>query len=103
MPSIRLLLVRLFPKIFGSTLHSTHGYYRSNSHNHSRAIASLNTSQSSKPSKPGEVPENGIQFSQSYDVQYGNRWDHDETNLVQLDNLNAKSMKSSNKLGKTEV
>jgi hypothetical protein len=103
MPSIRLLLVRLFPKVFGSTLYSTHGYYRSNSHNQSLAITSLNTSQSSKPSRPSEVPENGIQFSQSYDVQYGNKWDHDETNLVPLDHLNAKSMKSSNRLGKTEV
>lgn len=103
MPSIRLLLVRLFPKVFGTTMHSTHGYHRSNSHNQSLAITSLNTSQSSKPSKLSEVPENGIQFSQSYDVHYGKRWDNDETNLVPLENLNAKSMKSSNRLGKTEV
>ena len=41
----------------------------------------------------------GITYSQTYTVQYGNQWgEHDETKLMQLSDLDAEAMKSSSRV-----
>lgn len=94
MPSMRVLLVRLFPNVLGNTNHSTNKYYVSNSN--SRMGAGPNKSLNS--SQPGE---SGIKFTKSYAVQYGKQWEDDETSLVPMGAL--ASAKSDSKTSVTEV
>jgi hypothetical protein len=94
MPSMRVLLVRLFPKILGNTHDATNKYYANKSSNHigTGANKSLNLSQSG---------ESGIKFTKSYTVQYGNQMEDDETSLVAMGAL--ASTKSDSKSSITHV
>ena len=92
MPSLRVLLVRLFPKVLGSTQHATDKYYAHNVRGQGVAIASADPS--NEPSTTGQHNKNGIMYSQSYSVQHGSGWESDETSLVQLSNLDAAHSKS---------
>lgn len=99
MPSIRVLLLRLFPKLLGTTQNSN-GYYVSNSHNHiggnisvDRPGKSLNSSQ-----RGGDV--DGITYSQTYIVHWG---EHDETKSTQMSDLDPDAMKSSSRVSENEL
>jgi hypothetical protein len=83
--------VRLFPKLLDTTYHSNK-HYASNSQNYT---GSVSASRPGKSATPGQLPVGGIQYSQSYMVQYGNQWEHDETRLVQMDDLGLEAIKSS--------
>jgi hypothetical protein len=94
MPSMRVLLVRLFPKLLGTTNHSTNNYYVNNSNN--RIGAGQN-----KQLNYGKHGEIGIKLSKSYTVQYGNQWEGDETSLVPMGVL--ASAKSNSGISVSEV
>lgn len=87
MPSIRILLVRVFPRILGTTKNtSTNEYYTQGSHNRIGANVSVGRSKD-LPAPP--IDNKTIIFSQSYDVDLG-----DETHLVPMDDLLAGHGKS---------
>ena len=101
MPSMRVLLVRLFPKLLGSTQHSNAKYY-ANSHSHVGGNISINkSSKSANASQTGN--ENGITYSQTYTVRYGGQFEHDETHLVQMSDLDAEVMKSTSRISEREL
>jgi hypothetical protein len=100
MPSLRVLLVRLFPKLLG-TADPTNKYYAQNSQNYTGG--DLSTNRSGKPSTPRQSPGDGIQYSQSYMVQYGNQWEHDEAHLVQMDDLRPEAIKSSTRVNENKL
>ena len=102
MPSLRVLLVRLFPKLLGSTQHSNAKYY-ANSHSHVGGNISINRSGKSANTSQTGGKENGITYSQTYTVQYGNQFEHDETHLVQLSDLDAEAMKSTSRISESEL
>jgi hypothetical protein len=91
---MRLLLVRLFPNLLGSTNRSTNKYYMNNSNNRIGA----GPSKSLNHSEPGE---SGIKFTKSYTVQYSHQLEDDETSLVPLGDI--ASAKSSCKISVPEV
>jgi hypothetical protein len=74
MPAIRLLLLRTFPKIIGSTQDSSNqnnsGNKNSNSHNRSIIAANLNRRKASAVPEEGRSSEEGIVYSKGFDVQY---------------------------------
>ena len=85
MPSLRVLLVRLFPKVLGSTQQPSDKYY---ANNRSRGAVVASANRSNESSIPGGQPnKNGIIYSQSYSVQHGSGWESDETSLVQMGDL----------------
>lgn len=88
MPSMRLLLVRLFPKLLGTTQNKSTTKFYGNGSNSRIAAGPYKSSNSSKPG------ESGIIFSKSYTVQYGNQWENDETSLVPMDDLASNKLNS---------
>ena len=73
MPSFRVLLVRLAPKIFGSTHASRNNYYASGSHSRlggkgSKIGANVSVGRSQKDLPPTPIDNKSIMFSRSYDV-----------------------------------
>lgn len=102
MPSLRVLLVGLFPKLLGTTQHSNAKYYV-NSHSHEGGNNSVNRyGKSVKASRTNEN-EDGITYSQTFTVQYQNQFEHDETRLVQLSDLDAEAMKSTSRISDREL
>jgi hypothetical protein len=80
MPSIRVILVRLFPRILGSS-------------NRSMAYANGNTSalgnmQSSREAQVAPKNGRGIVYSRSYTVEYDQRY-NDQSRLVRMAELDA--------------
>jgi hypothetical protein len=80
MPSMRVLLVRLFPRLFGTIQNSTNKYYVNNSSN-------LMGTGPTKSLSAGQLEQSGIKYSKSYTLQYGNQWENDETYLVPMGDL----------------
>jgi hypothetical protein len=80
MPSMRVLLVHLFPRLFGTTQNSTNKYYVNNSSNRTGAGPTRSLSAS-------QLEQSGINYSKSYTVQHGNQWENDETYLVPMGDL----------------
>lgn len=86
LPSVRLLLVKLFPILGGSSVQSRQQYYNYGSGNelgnlsHSRKSFKANSTVSSPKSKAFEVGD-GVTIKRSFAVQYGNK-DVDEASLV---------------------
>lgn len=83
MPAMRVMLVRFFPKILGSSINTGKQYYissknRSRSRSNAVQLASFENSQDHK----------AIIRSTSYAVQYGDHdRENDEVRLVQMDDL----------------
>lgn len=78
MPSMRVLLVRLFPKLLSTIQNNSKtNLYRNNNNNRMRA----NPYTSSNSSQPRE---GGITFSKSHTVQHSNQWENDETSLMPI-------------------
>jgi hypothetical protein len=75
MPAIRLLLLRTFPKIIGSSQDSSNpnsnsGNKNSNSHNRSIINANVNWRKASAVPEEGRSSEDGIVYSKGFDVRY---------------------------------
>ncbi|KAH6684559.1 hypothetical protein B0J14DRAFT_465132, partial [Halenospora varia] len=104
MPSLRVLLVRLFPKMLGSTQHASNKNYLNNSHSHMGGNISVNKSHGKSKSNGG-LNGSGIMKSETYTVQYGTKGDRD-SDEVELRNLrfaDAGGMKSSSHVSETSV
>ncbi|KAK8134914.1 hypothetical protein PG984_006926 [Apiospora sp. TS-2023a] len=90
MPSLRLLLVKLFPKVIGGSTNGRSQYYMSGadpSRNNNTRNGTKNTNQSQ--SRDG----GGIVFSKSYTVEF--QKDNDEARLVRMDDLGSKGVVSA--------
>jgi len=97
MPAIRIILVRLFPKVLGSTQYGStnQNYAKYDSHqpslghsgNHASALRSRRGNEA-----PGleSINANGITYTKTFEVQHG---DNDEEHLVQMDELSVKGVK----------
>lgn len=82
MPSLRVLLVRIFPKFLGTTRNtSANEYYTQGSHNRMGANVSVGRSKD-LPALP--IDNKTIMYSQSYNVDL-----EDEAHLVSMDDLPA--------------
>ena len=92
MPSLRVLLVYLFPKVLGSSNLSNKGYYAHNSN--SRVIGNSSIGRSHQVSVTNPPNKGEIMFSQSYTVDHGIPWERDETDM-ELDDLDAMSLNST--------
>lgn len=99
MPSLRLLLVRLFPKVLGTTQRYYAKYSASgNKSTHDREprkFGTVSTSRAEQDSYPGRHELNQISYQKSYAVNYG---EADDIELVsgasEMDMRSAKSMTS---------
>ncbi|KAI9054826.1 hypothetical protein LZ554_001971 [Drepanopeziza brunnea f. sp. 'monogermtubi'] len=96
MPTLRLVLVRLFPRSLGTTQLSRtrNNYYGTQGH-----TATAGTISVVRPKGKSEVdiPRDGIRYEQSFSVHHDDRWDHDESELIELGDFD------SQKNGKTPV
>lgn len=92
MPSLRVLLVHLFPKILGTSQRSGTGYYVNNSN--SRALDNALTSRSRHRSINRPLDKSGTLVSQSYGLDHESSWDQDESHLA-LDDLDGESLSST--------
>lgn len=94
MPSLRLLLVRLFPGLMGTT-QKYYAKYSSNnarsSARRSRAVNASHISQVERGPQPPQKDMNGIRCQKSFTVEYG---DNDEMELVHVRDLDSKSARS---------
>ncbi|KAF5001159.1 hypothetical protein FGRMN_1183 [Fusarium graminum] len=94
LPSLRVLLVRLFPKILGTSLRSGYYNYGSNKPTTGNTHKSESRSQSAYvTSQRGDthrqrVDPNGITIDRRYDVEFG---ESDETYLVHMKDIDNKS------------
>ncbi|KAK6844029.1 hypothetical protein PG987_004889 [Apiospora arundinis] len=89
MPSIRLLLVRLFPKVLGGSTNKKSQYYASNAeYNHTNPKSRTKNATQSQSRGDGD-----IMHSQSYTVEY--QKDNDEASLVRMNDLSPKGAISS--------
>lgn len=91
MPSLRVLLVYLFPKILGTTQRTNTGYYMQNSGSRPGGNASTNRSHHISLNRPPDKSD--TMHSQTYAVDRVKTWDHDETHLV-LDDIDSVSLHS---------
>jgi hypothetical protein len=109
MPSLRVLLVRLFPKLLGTTQHSkTNRYYVDNSHSRIGGNISANRGGksliSSQNQSQQDVNGDGITYSQAYSVQWAEQGgEHDETKSMQMSDLDTEAMKSSSRVRENEL
>jgi hypothetical protein len=92
--------VRLFPKLLGTTHHSTDRYYANHSQSHRGGNISANRPAKSVTSSQQEGNSAGINYTQSYTVQWG---EHDQTKLIQMGDMEAEAMKSSSRLSENEL
>lgn len=95
MPSLRLLLIRIFPTVFGSAASRTNNkYYLNSSHGHQKGNISISKPKlSSNQSSQAE----GITKSQTYTVRYANKLDEgdDDEGLIEMDRFDGKATKSA--------
>jgi hypothetical protein len=92
MPSLRVLLVYLFPKVLGSSNALNKGYYVHNSQ--SRVVGNTSISRSQHVSITNPSNKGEIMFSQSYTVDHGIPWERDGTDM-ELEDLNALPLTST--------
>ncbi|KAF2731278.1 hypothetical protein EJ04DRAFT_545296 [Polyplosphaeria fusca] len=96
MPAIRVVLVRLFPKVLGTTQNTNQYYakYGSNSRAMGHgAVASANNNASHNSVPPRN--KNAITFTKTFEVQHADKVD-DEVGLVELDDFGAKGKSARN-------
>lgn len=97
LPSLRLLLVRLFPRLLGTTQRyyaryaGTSGANRSAATGQSRPCRGTGTTSHVERSQHRpEIQSNQITYQKTYAVEYGDK-DNDEVHLVQLPDMDMKS------------
>ncbi|KAK8086119.1 CFEM domain-containing protein [Apiospora phragmitis] len=88
MPSLRLLLVKLFPRVLGGSTNARSQYYMSGA-DHNRN----NTRSGKRNPNLSQSRDGGILYSKSYTVEY--QKDQDEASLVRMDNLGPKGVVST--------
>jgi hypothetical protein len=97
MPSMRVLLLKIFPRLKGTTNQSSaNGYYASNN-NHA------NRSSSKRIGTSSQVGTDGINFSKSFTLKYGSQEDEDEVQLVPMNNINPLGSKSDTRAHESVV
>jgi len=94
MPSLRILLVRVFPKLRGTSNRSNNQYYAKN---HSQRGGNISVIRATASSGPPD--NNKITYERSYTVQ--RELEEDETQLVELTELG--SMKSPARVREQEI
>ena len=117
MPSLRLMLVRIMPKVFGTTRRGTnyaYGSYGNRSQGNKYYVSSSSQSKPSanrsrhtgafnadglKISHPNPDGK-GILYQKSYTVEYG---DNDEARLVEMGNLDLKSSKQRSNVSQSSL
>ncbi|KAH7327466.1 CFEM domain-containing protein [Rhexocercosporidium sp. MPI-PUGE-AT-0058] len=91
MPTLRLLLVRLFPKIMGSTqLSRTGNNYYNSTHGHTANggnISVVRPTGRSADETDTETNDGAIRYQQSYTVHHDDQWDQDESKLIEMSDL----------------
>jgi hypothetical protein len=90
MPSIRVIFVRMFPKILGTTKENTreYGKYGSRSYN----LGGTSAVRSGLGKNPTVTTDpHAITYTKTFEVQHG---DSDETSLVQMNEFETKSSKA---------
>jgi hypothetical protein len=92
MPSLRVLLVHLFPSVLGTSNPSNKGYYVHNSS--SRVVGNSSFSQSHRVSTTNPPNKGQIMLSRSYTVDHGTPWERDEMDM-EFDDLDAISINST--------
>ncbi|PVH81289.1 hypothetical protein DL98DRAFT_559877 [Cadophora sp. DSE1049] len=96
MPTIRILLVSLFPKIMGTTQLSRtpNKYYNSSRGQHTATGGNISVvrprGKSTSENDTDMEVEDGIRYQQTYTVRHDNQWDHDESNLIQMNDMDGK-------------
>jgi hypothetical protein len=109
MPSLRVLLVRLFPKLLGTTqLSKSNGYYANSSHVQTGGNISVNRKGksliSSQNQSQQDMNSDGITYSQTYTVQWGDhRSEHNDTKSIQMSDLDTEALKSSGRVTENEL
>jgi hypothetical protein len=102
MPSLRLLLVRLFPKMLGSTQQQSHtgnNYYSTRGHTANKGNISVARSREKSAKQNGMgMDADRITYEQSYMVHHGDQWDQDESKLIEMSDPESKSVKSPTKV-----
>ncbi|KAF2261908.1 hypothetical protein CC78DRAFT_570174 [Lojkania enalia] len=97
MPAIRVVLVRFFPRIFGSTKHTSNQYYaKYGSNNRTFGHGAVASSNGVSNNNHGRNLTS-ITYTKTFEVQHG---DTDTVGLVEMDNLSrkAKSRRNSSEL-----
>jgi hypothetical protein len=89
MPSLRVIFVRMFPKILGTTKDNTKNYENYGSRSHTLGGTSAIRSGLNKNQGSSTDPHT-IVYTKTFAVQHG---DSDETSLVQMDEFGPKSSK----------
>jgi hypothetical protein len=92
MPSLRVLLVRIFPQLKGTTNHSAAKAYYASNHNN------INRANSKRLRSSSQLGNDGINFSKSFTVKYGNQREDDETSLVPMENLDPVKIQSTTRI-----
>jgi hypothetical protein len=90
MPSLRVIFVRMFPKILGTTKDNTRQYGKYGSHSHNLGGTSAVRSGLGRNLNPSADPHT-ITYTKTFAVQHG---ESDETSLVQMDEFEPKTPKS---------
>lgn len=86
---MRVLLLKFFPTLKGTTNHSTSRQYYASNNN------SMNRANSKKLGSSSQTGNDGIGFSKSFTVKYGDQGEDDERHLVPLDDLQHMRTKSN--------
>jgi hypothetical protein len=89
MPSLRVIFVRMFPKILGTTKDNTREYGKYGSRSHNLGGTSAVRSGLGRSANTDTDPH-AITYTKTFEVQHG---DNDETSLVQMDELRPKTSK----------
>lgn len=94
LPSLRVILVRFFPRVFGTTKGTSQPYYAYGSRSRSQGVklgqsggaSALGKSANASVRDRGDRDHNAITFTQTFEVRHA---DNDETMLVQMDEFAA--------------
>lgn len=100
LPSLRLILVRMFPKVFGTTQNSNQNqYFKYGSNIHGLGGSAIMKNSRLRKSKHGST-QNTFTYTKSLTIQ---RCDSDETSLVQLDEFEHRHNKSKIQSGTLSI
>ncbi|KAH9878921.1 hypothetical protein J1614_002356 [Plenodomus biglobosus] len=84
LPALRVILVKLFPTLMGTTKQPSQPYYAYGSHTDGRShgASKRRSGMMGKSSQASSLPQHSITYTKTFEVQHT---DNDETSLVQMD------------------
>jgi hypothetical protein len=104
MPSMRLLLMRFFPKLLGTTQNTNTNYINNNSYMHA---SGKNNALAGRPKSSAVLSnravEDKIMYSNRNHAQFGDQWTRDEARLMELENLDAVTLKSNSRVSVNDL